>query len=200
MLELLIPTDFRKTQFIALLGIFTLLTVIATTVFIIPFPTNHGYFNLGDICVMISGFLLGPLGGLFAGGVGSIFSEVILGFPSYVPITFIAKGSEGFLVGLFSSKTPRKDRCSRWDLTGLILGSFAMLIGYLLGEILLLGYEYRLAIGELITTNSIQIILGSIFTIIAGPLLRVHLEQWKRKPDKHKDAAYLEWYKGTPIY
>ncbi|MFX1485052.1 MAG: ECF transporter S component, partial [Promethearchaeota archaeon] len=166
-----------NTVFFSLLAIFTALTTVATIAFVIPFPSTQGYFNLGDTFAMLSGFLLGPVGGFFAGGAGSALGDVFLGFPAFVPITFLAKGSEGFLVGLLSFRTQKTSRVSGWDVLSLFLGSLAMLMGYMVGEVFLLGFSFEIAFAELLAINSVQVIMGSVFTITVGPLLRTYLKQ-----------------------
>lgn len=175
MTEYFKPKQSHGTLFISMLAVFTALTTIATVVFIIPFPSTQGYFNLGDMFVMLSGLLLGPVGGFIAGGVGSALGDVLLGFPAFVPITLLAKGFEGFLVGLLSVRTLPTKRVGWWDIIGLVLGSIAMLMGYLLGEVLILGLAFGVAFIELLTINSIQVIMGSIFTITIGPFVREYL-------------------------
>jgi len=180
----------NPTVNLALIAMLTALTTVATAILVIPFPSTQGYFNLGDSLVMISGLLLGPIGGFFAGGVGSAFADVILGWPAYAPVTFLAKGFEGFFVGLLSMKTAKRARLSGWDIIGLVLGSAAMLIGYLLGEMFLLSYTFEVALGELITINSIQVIMGSIATVLAGPILRRYLDD--QIPDLEELTLELE--------
>lgn len=177
----------------ALLAILTALTTVATTILVIPFPSTQGYFNLGDTLVMISGFLLGPVGGFIAGGAGSAMADVFLGWGAFAPITFIAKGLEGMVVGFFSFRTARATRISGWDILGLILGSVAMLLGYLFGEMLLFGIAFEVALLELITINSIQVISGSIATAFVGPLLRFHLGDLIYEPKDSDLAAQMEF-------
>ena len=171
----------------------TALTTVATVLLVVPFPSTQGYFNLGDTLVMISGFLLGPMGGFIAGGTGSALADVFLGWTAYAPITFIAKGFEGMLVGFFSLRTARAARISGWDILGLIFGSAAMLLGYLFGEMLLFGYAFEVALLELITINSIQVISGSIATVIAGPLLRFYLKDFLYGPEDTDLASQMEF-------
>jgi uncharacterized membrane protein len=157
-------TKRNSTIFISLLAVLTALTTVTTIMFTIPFPSTQGYFNLGDAFVMLSGFLLGPVGGFIAGGVGSATADLMVA-PVYAPLTFLTKGCEGMVVGLFSFRTKRKSRISAWDIIGVILASVVMLLGYLIGEALFLGYAWEAAMLELITINSIQVIVGSIVTI-----------------------------------
>ncbi len=161
----------QTTKYIAMLAILSALTTVATLVFLVPYPSTQGYFNLGDVMVMISGLLLGPVGGFIAGGGGSAIADLIAG-PVFAPITLISKGCEGFLVGLCSQRARKASRLTLWDVLGVILGSLAMLTGYLLGEMYILGISYAVAFGELITINSIQVIVGSVVTVSIGPVLR----------------------------
>jgi uncharacterized membrane protein len=187
MLKYFVSKDSHRTLYFAMFATFTALTTVATIVFIVPFPSTQGYFNLGDTFVMLSGFLLGPLGGFFAGGVGSAMGDALLGFPAFVPITFVAKGFEGLFVGLLSSRTRSRNRVSGWDVLGLILGSLAMLMGYLFGEVFLLGFTFGVAVVELVTINSIQVMMGSIFVIVVGPLLRTYLREHLNLDDMATD-------------
>ena len=167
-------TKKNSTIFISLLAILTALTTVTTIMFTVPFPSTQGYFNLGDAFVMLSGFLLGPVGGFIAGGVGSATADLMVA-PAYAPLTFLTKGCEGMVVGWFSSRTKKKSRISPWDILGVVLASVVMLLGYLLGEVLFLSYAWEVAMLELITINSIQVVVGSIVTITVGPAVRVFL-------------------------
>lgn len=156
------------------MAILTALTTVATLVFRIPIPATEGYFNLGDVFVMISGFLLGPVGGFIAGGVGSAMADMI-GYPLYAPLTFVVKGCEGLLVGLFSFRTKEASRISGWDIIGILFGAAAMLLGYFLGEAYLLEQSVEAAFIELVTANILQVTVGAIGTVIIGPIARIFL-------------------------
>ncbi|MCK5238712.1 MAG: ECF transporter S component [Candidatus Thorarchaeota archaeon] len=166
------------TIYIVLIALMTALTTVATVVFIIPFPSTAGYFNLGDAMVMVSGILLGPIGGLVAGGVGSAMGDVALNFLPFAPITLAVKGGEGLVVGMISRYAKSGKKISPWDIFGVLLGSIIMLAGYLVGEVMVLGISSGLALFELITINSIQVIMGSIVALIVGPMLRNFLQNY----------------------
>ena len=170
------PLHPNKTVYISLIAVFTALTTVATIALVILFPTTTGYFNLGDILVMLSGFLLGPIGGFIAGGCGSAIADLLLA-PQYAPITFIVKGVEGMIVGLLSARTKRESRISIWDIVGVTLASIAMMLGYLLGEVFILDYSFGAALAELITVNTIQVLSGSVVTLAIGPLLRSYMRE-----------------------
>ena len=171
------------TIYIVLIALMTALTTVATVVFIIPFPSTTGYFNLGDAMVMISGILLGPIGGLVAGGVGSAMGDVALNFLPFAPITLAVKGGEGLVVGMISRYAKSGKKISPWDIFGVLLGSIIMLAGYFVGEVMVLGISSGLALLELITINSIQVIMGSIVALIVGPMLRNFLQNYTFERD-----------------
>lgn len=163
---------YRSPVFLALTIVFTALTTVATLLLVIPFPATSGYFNLGDSLVMISGLLLGPFGGFVAGGVGSALADMV-GYPHFAPITFIVKGCEGLVVGLFSQKIQTTSRIHFRDIFGLILGAFVMLMGYFVTEAFLFGWEAALL--ELIWVNSIQVTVGIFIAISVGAVVRKYL-------------------------
>ena len=166
------PTGENSALNIALLAIMTALATITTLVLTVPYPVTNGYFNLGDTVVMLGGFILGPIGGFIVGGFGSALADMIVA-PIYAPITLIVKGFEGMAVGYFSSKTLKAVRLSKWDITGVLVGSVIMLVGYLIGEILLWGFGAAFA--ELVIVNLGQVVAGSIVALLVGPTIRSYL-------------------------
>jgi uncharacterized membrane protein len=166
------PTISNPTVFIAITAIFTALTTVTTLLIVIPFPATSGYFNLGDSMVMISGLILGPLGGFIAGGVGSALADLV-GYPHFAPITFIVKGCEGLVVGLITRQTQTSSRIHIRDVLGLLLGACVMLVGYFIAEALLYGWEVALL--ELVWVNSIQVTVGILVALFVGSLVRRYL-------------------------
>lgn len=166
------PVVSNPTVFIALIAIFTALTTVITLLIVIPFPATSGYFNLGDSMVMISGLLLGPLGGFIAGGLGSALADMV-GYPHFALITFIVKGCEGLVVGLVTWQTQTSTRVHIRDIVGLLFGAFVMLLGYFIAELVLYGWEAALM--ELIWINSIQVIAGILVALFVGSIIRRYL-------------------------
>ena len=64
----------------------------ATMVVRIPSPVN-GYINLGDGAVLLAAWLLGPLGGAAAGGLGSMLADVFSDYLHYAPGTLVIKAA-----------------------------------------------------------------------------------------------------------
>ncbi len=166
------PYIMNPTLYIVLVAVFSALTTVGTVAVAIPFM-GLGYLNFGDILVMTSGMVLGPIGGLIAGGLGSAMGDVILGYYHFAPITLVVKGLEGMIVGLFSRKSRQPNRLNGGDVIGLGLAAGVMLVGYFIAEFLLYGLSYAFA--EMVTINLIQVGVGAVITAIVGPTLRGYL-------------------------
>ncbi len=162
----------NRTFYIVLIAIFTALTTVATIIFVIPIAATSGIFNFGDALVMISGMLLGPIGGFVAGGIGSAMGDIALGYFAFAPFTFLIKGGEGLVVGYVSRYSNNAKTLRSWDLLAVFLGAIIMLIGYYIAEVLFLGISPEAALFELIVFNSLQVIGGGIVSLLVGPMLR----------------------------
>lgn len=162
--------EMDPTVYKVLVAIFTALTTAVTMIINIPFPTSTGYLNFGDSLVMISGLLLGPMGGFFAGGVGSAMADVALGYLHFAPVTLVVKGIEGLLVGLLATRSRELSIITPWDILGIILGALAMLAGYYSFEYVLFGAA--VALEELLFVNWIQVTVGGIIASVVGPIVR----------------------------
>lgn len=106
----------------------TAFVFITTFIIKIPIPFTNGYIHAGDMCIFISGILLGPLGGAFAAGVGSMFADVLGGYVHWAIPTLIIKGVMGFIVGYFASEK----RNQKHILAGTLSIWFVSLIAFVL--------------------------------------------------------------------
>ena len=94
----------NRTRFIAYTGILTAIVTVTTFAIAIPTPSTQGFINFGDAIIFIAGIFFGPFAGLIAGGLGSAFADMILGYTvTWAPFTLVIKGAEGFIVGLVSA-------------------------------------------------------------------------------------------------
>ena len=155
---------------LALTALSTALVAVATIVFSFYVPQTRGFFNIGETMVFTTAILFGPVIGAFAGGVGSMMADVLLGYPYYAPATLIIKATEGAIVGFLSRKKPNFSPKS-WKmftfLIGLILGVSLSAIGvvYYTGEV-----ELALGIPQLISLNTI-LTISPIFWYAVGALI-----------------------------
>ena len=71
-------------------ALFTALTTVATLVIQVPSPMC-GYVNLGDAMVLLSAWILGPVYGTAAAGIGSMLADLLSGYAYYAPGTLVIK-------------------------------------------------------------------------------------------------------------
>ena len=131
---------------IASTAVFTAFVAAATMAFALSIPVTSGYFNVGEIMVYTAALVMGPYVGAFAGGVGSMISDLSLGFPSYAPGTLVIKGIEGFIVGFLSTRGLSKLSRRTWRVVTVILGAGIGTLVAWLGTRFLSG-AYQLALG-----------------------------------------------------
>jgi len=112
--------------------VFTALVTTATVAFSVYVPATRGYFNIGETAVYVTALLFGPLVGAFAGGVGSMFADLLLGFPHYAPGTLLIKSCEGAIVGFLSRQTLRSISHTQWKILILLA---ALLVSFLVGYV-----------------------------------------------------------------
>ncbi len=151
---------------LVLAALFAALTCVATVLIHIPMPATNGYINLGDGVVLLGAFLLGPVYGFAAGGLGSMLADVLLGYAAYAPGTFIIKGLTALTAALIL-------RALSGRLSGLVVGAAAgevvMVLGYFAYEALVLGYG--IAAAASIPGNAVQGAAGMAIGILAYKML-----------------------------
>lgn len=134
----------NSLRYVAYLAVFTALTFVATVIISIPMAsTSGGYINFGDTIIFVASAILGPLGGLVSGAIGSVIADLIYA-PQYALITLIVKGLEGLLAGLVISAIRKAFKDKKWVdyvafITGFIVGALFMVLGYYVGGGILLG-------------------------------------------------------------
>ncbi len=90
-----------RTEKLVLASLMAAMTTVGTM--LIKVPAIKGYIHIGDSIVYLCGILLGPVLGGIAAGLGSFIADMLLGYAVYAPATFMIKGLDAMLVGLFTS-------------------------------------------------------------------------------------------------
>ena len=136
------------------------LTCVLTLAVRIPTPSK-GYLNLGDCAVLLSGWLLGPVWGAVAAGMGSALADLFAGYPVYVPGTLIIKAAMAFFVSLVPARFGRNGR----KYPGIafiavsVLAEAFMVAGYWLYEAAVVGEDFAAAFAG---------VSGNVFQGFAG--------------------------------
>lgn len=143
-------------------GLFVALTCVATLImFPVPSMTN-GYVNAGDALVILSAFLLGPLWGAMAAGLGSAFADIFLGYIHYFPATLIIKALMALAAGVILRRFREKHSLVA-AIIASILAELIMIGGYFLYETLLYGIAGSVAS---LIGNSIQAVFGAVIAVV----------------------------------
>jgi uncharacterized membrane protein len=141
---------------VALVSVMIPLVTVMTMVFRIPVPATQGYFNFGDSGVILVSMLFGPYVGLISGGLGSSLADILSGYSFYAPITFLAKGVEGFIVGVIFTGFHKRSKLLAY--ASGPLGGLFMVSSYFFFQTYFFGIGGALA--EL-PWNVLQALLGS---------------------------------------
>lgn len=156
----------KKIVFAALLAA---LACVATMIIKIPTPLG-GYIHAGDAVVVLAGFLLGPVWGALAAGLGSCLADVIAGYVLYAPGTFVIKAVVALLAGWIIGTKLIKNEFAKALVAGII-GGIVMVGGYMLYEAVFMGFGVGAAAN--IPMNCIQ----GAFGAVAGAALYIALSK-----------------------
>lgn len=158
--------DLRKLVIAALLASFT---CVATMIIQIPYGIG-GYLNLGDCIVLLCGWLLGPIYGALAAGIGSMLADVFSSYVIYAPATFIIKA----LMAVVAYYTLKKGIVQTF-ISGMC-AEVVMILGYFVFEGVFL-YNFGTAAAAMIA-NALQGVAG----MVCAALLKEFIDRkrlWK---------------------
>ncbi len=156
-----------NTKKLVMSALFAALACVATMIIKIPIPGAHGYIHPGDVVVILSGIMLGPVHGFFAAGVGSALADILSGYAIYAPATFVIKG----LAALCGAYAYRVLISKSKPLSLLICGLINMVFvvgGYFGYEAVL--YQVPAALAG-VPANFIQCGSGLVLTFVLYPAL-----------------------------
>lgn len=154
------------TKKLVMTALMMALTMVATMFIRIPLPL--GYVNLGDVFVLLSVFILGPVYGTIAAGVGSGLAD-LFGYITYAPGTLIIKSTMAFVAWLiykFLSKATGKEMLG--EIVGGIVGALVMATGYFFYEII-----FFTTAGVAIVNAPWNLLQGGIGVTLSVILMRV---------------------------
>ncbi len=177
----------KNTRKLVLMALLAALTCVTTMVIPIPTPLTSGYVNLGDCFVLISAWLLGPLYGGIAGGVGSALADLLLGYTHYVPGTFLIKGLMAVVAGLLFCAMQHWNKPYLARLISAIPAELVMVAGYFGYAWLILGKGVTAAVSS-IPSNLFQALVGIVaaFALCAVIDLSRLSDQLVTKGAEHK--------------
>jgi uncharacterized membrane protein len=156
----------KETKRLVTAALFAAMTCVATMVIKVPSPLN-GYLNLGDCIVLLAGWMLSPLYGFLAAGIGSALADVLSGYVMYAPATFIIKGMMALSVCLLHKVISKKKANLLPIFISGIAAEFIMVFGYFAFEGLIYGFP------ESAVNMPANIIQGIAGLALGIPLVKV---------------------------
>lgn len=149
----------KKTIMAAMLAA---LVCVATMIIKIPSPMQQGYLNLGDCVVLLCGFVLSPVYGFLAAGLGSFLADIFSGFAVYAPATLFIKGMMALTAHFGFYLLRKRSGAKLAKVIGGICGIIVMVLGYYIFEGFLYGFVPSLVN---IPANALQGAVGLILGI-----------------------------------
>lgn len=131
----------------------------------IPTPIGKTMIHMGNIFCLLSGLLFGGLRGGLSAGIGSCIFDLLNGWATSAPSTFINK----FVMGLLAGWIPRLKGKDGKSLPFNILGAACGMYGY---TILYLGYSFvkNIVLGSAVETAWADVIFKAPISLINGTL------------------------------
>lgn len=161
-----------KIRKLVLAALMAALCTIMTMVIQVPSPMQ-GYVNLGDCAVLMSAWVLGPLYGGAAAGIGSALADLLSGYAHYVPGTFAIKLVMAVAAALIFRAATKKGLSASSVLLGQIVGGVVaeviMVLGYFAYASLWLGKG--LAAAASIPGNIVQGVFGLVAATVVYTVL-----------------------------
>ena len=154
----------NKARRIVMAAMLAALTCVATMVIKIPSPLQ-GYVNLGDCAVLFAGWVLDPVYGFLAAGLGSALADLFSGYAVYAPATFFIKGGMAFVAFCGFRLFCKKLGSLPARIFAGILAETVMVLGYFVFE----GFLYGFGPSALnVPANLVQGVVGLVLGCILG--------------------------------
>lgn len=147
--------------------------VFVSTVFMnikLPITANGGLVHLGTAMLFIASILFGPKKGALAGAIGMGLFDILGGWALWAPITILARGLQGYIVGKIAWSNGRKGNSIALNLTATIVSIPFMVAVYYIGEGIL--YANWIAPLASIPGDLLQNVLGIIVAVPVCVILK----------------------------
>lgn len=156
-------------------ALFTALTTVATLVIQVPSPMS-GYVNLGDAMVLLSAWILGPVYGTAAAGIGSMLADLLSGYAYYAPGTLVIKCLMAFMAAqvFLVLKDKVKGKHFAKVVSGL-LAEIIMVVGYFgyAGLILGNGLSAALSIPGNLVQGGFGIVVSTVVYLALSQVIKM---------------------------
>ena len=123
-----------------------------------------GYFNLGDIGIILTSYILGGVSGMIAGGIGSALADLAAGYVIFAPVTLVVKGLEGLILGLLLKKYKNRIK----PLFAIMIGMGFMITGYFVAQAFVLGLFDKTFGITVALSDSLSTLFQAVISTVVG--------------------------------
>ncbi len=136
----------------------------------LPITANGGLVHLGTAMLFIIAFVFGPKKAAIAGAVGMGLFDLVSGWTLWAPITIVARGLQGYLVGRIAWSNGREGKSVSFNIMAAIVSIPLMLAVYYVGEAIIFGNFVVPAAS--IPGNIVQNVVGILVAIPVAVALK----------------------------
>ena len=129
----------------------------------LPIAANGGLVHLGTAMLFIASILFGPKKAALAGAIGMGLFDIVGGWALWAPITIVARGLQGYIVGKIAWSKGRNGTSIALNVIATIVSIPFMIAVYYIGEGIL--YGNWIAPLASIPGDLVQNILGIIVAV-----------------------------------
>jgi uncharacterized membrane protein len=129
----------------------------------LPIAANGGLVHLGTAMLFIASILFGPKKAALAGAIGMGLFDIVGGWTLWAPITIVARGLQGYIVGKIALSKGRNGTSIAFNVIATIVSIPFMIAVYYIGEGIL--YGNWIAPLASIPGDLVQNILGIIVAV-----------------------------------
>ncbi len=162
---------------LVLIGLMAALCYVGTLFRIeIPTPIGKTMIHLGNIFCLLSGLLLGKIRGGLASGIGSAVFDLLTGWATSAPSTFINKFVMGFLAGAIPRLKNNNGKNLVLNIIGAACGIYSYIVLYLTYSFfknIILGSAIETAFTDVIFKAPISFINGTLALVISVILYQI---------------------------
>lgn len=155
----------QKTMDLAITAMLIALVFLSTFFLNIKLPiaANGGLVHLGTAMLFIASILFGPKKAALAGAIGMGLFDIVGGWTLWAPITIVARGLQGYIVGKIAWSKGRNGTSIAFNVIATIVSIPFMIAVYYIGEGIL--YGNWIAPLASIPGDLVQNILGIIVAV-----------------------------------
>ncbi|WP_260288560.1 ECF transporter S component [Peribacillus aracenensis] len=136
----------------------------------LPIAANGGLVHLGTAMLFIASILFGPKKAALAGAIGMGLFDIVGGWALWAPITIVARGLQGYIVGKIAWSKGRNGTSIAFNVIATIVSIPFMIAVYYIGEGIL--YGNWIAPLASIPGDLVQNILGIIVAVPVNVALK----------------------------